>query len=500
MRKVFCILILMLSIIVYAQNGNGIRAKRGNCMPNQTEAETQSVRLMSPKKLATPNTQWDANRTYRQLVILVAFQDRSFAEDHDVLFYDSLFNYPGFNKGAGAGCVADYFRDQSGGVLNMKFDVYGPVTVDSCAKKNGTYGGSTFRKATQLVINADAPDFSLYDWNGNGRVNQIIFIYAGYGGNESSDKVDGCIWPNTSSFSSLKVKTDLVASSYTASAELWSNDVSCGIGTICHEFSHSLGLPDLYPTSSASEEFSVLDEWDLMDGGNFTDDGWCPPNYSAHEKMLLGWLTPRDLSETAVIEGLKPVSEGGTAYIVRHTDNEFFLLENRQWEGWDYLIPGRGLLISHVDYLESAWTGNSVNNKANHHRYDLVHADNLNYTQWEDTISGSHYVHGHSKILSGSPYPFEGNDALTDTTTPAATTFTDVGLLSKPITHIKMTDDGLVSFQFMSPFAGIKDVVVNATPMAAYDLRGRQVPFADMQSGAIYIIRYSDGSAKKVCR
>ena len=59
---------------------------------------------------------------------------------------------------------------------------------------------------------------------------------------------------------------------------------------------------------------SVVDEWDLMDGGNYTNRGWCPPNYSPLEKMLMGWLTPEELTENTDINGLKPIAEGGKAF------------------------------------------------------------------------------------------------------------------------------------------------------------------------------------------
>ena len=92
--------------------------------------------------------------------------------------------------------------------------------------------------------------------------------------------------------------------------------------------------------------------------------------------MLLGWLTPTELTSPITITDMKPVAEGGEAYIVKHTNSEYYVLENRQQTGWDIGEPGRGLLIYHVDYLESSWRINSVNTGKNF-RYDLVHADNL---------------------------------------------------------------------------------------------------------------------------
>ena len=269
---------------------------------------------------------------------------------------------------------------------------------------------------------------------------------------------------------------------------MWSNNRSCGIGTVCHEYSHTLGLPDIYPTDG--DEYSIVDEWDLMDGGNFVNNGWCPPNYSAHEKMLLGWLTPEVLTDSATITDLAPLDQGGSAYIIRcdSNANEFFLLENRQWSGWDLRTPGHGLLIAHVDYNSNSWRSNSVNNSPSHHRYDYVHADGLNYDGWNDIVGNENpHVGGHSRILSGTPYPYivaseeTGEDSianrtLTDSSTPAATTFCKPGLLGKPINGITEDDEGRISFYFLREVPNAiyhPQSTINHPQTTTYDLQGR---------------------------
>jgi hypothetical protein len=185
-----------------------------------------------------------------------------------------------------------------------------------------------------------------------------------------------------------------------------------------------------------------------MDGGNFTNYGWCPSNYSAMERMLLGWLTPVELTEPASITDLEPVEYGGNAYIIRHTDTEFLMLENRQWKGWDLGVPGKGLVIYHVNYNSSVWTNNSLNNDPTQRGFDLVHADNMNYVEWDNYRSKMGYSkyqnsnRMNSRILSTSPYPWRTDsaeaalDSLTDFSVPATVMFTantqDSKLLSKP--------------------------------------------------------------------
>ena len=459
MHKV--IVLISLFLLSLASQAQDRRFVRYNCMPDiDVDASPSDARsLPAHRRLPQPKTDYDPTVSYPQLVILMEFKDRQFTIEEPQTFYDRMLNEPGFNQGRGPGCVADYFRTQSSGRFNLQFDVVGPVRINYTYKGND-YGNDLFRKALLQAIDSLDIDLSRYDWDGNGVVEQVAYIYAGYGGNETAAVAEGSIWPNTSSFGSV-TKDGVKASNYTASPELFSTNKSCGIGTFCHEFSHSLGLPDIYPTSSTAVEFSIVDEWDLMDGGNFINGGWCPPSYTALEKMLLGWLTPVKLTEPTVISNLKPTVDGGEVYQVINPgyNNEFFLIENRQWKGWDLRLPGHGLLITHVDYRQTSWTSNTVNNDSKQHRFDIVCADNRTYDQWKAIIGDNNpYVSGHSRILSTAPYPYVDadqnicNDSLTNLSTPAATLFhknTDgTKMLGMPITAIVENADSTVSFRF----------------------------------------------------
>ena len=432
-------------------------------------------------RLPSIRNDWDSTRVYPVCVLLLSFTDRQFSSDDPQDFYQRIFNEAGYNEGRGPGCVADYFVDQSGGFFHPRFDIYGPITLPVASNVNEQGGSSLIRQGLQMLYDSLAIDFSPYDWDGDGRAEHVVGICAGYGGNEVATEGKGYIWPTTGSFSALTLG-GVRLSGYSLSAELWSNNRSCGIGTICHEYSHTLGLPDIYPTNDG--EYSVCDEWDLMDGGNFINNGWCPPSYTAHERMLMGWFTPEELTDTCDITALQPIAEGGKAYIIRTANpDEFFLLENRQWRGWDLRTPGHGLLIAHVDYKASAWSGNTVNNDPAHHRYDYVHADNLGYSQWAALIPSDENprVGGHNRILSTTPYPIINDsltvDALTDATTPAATTFVEPGLLSRPITNIREDEQGLVSFSFLrevsSAIAALRNDNVHSGADVYYDLQGR---------------------------
>ena len=464
--------------------------------------------------LGYPSQEWDPQRVYRQPVILITFVDCDFSKDDPVAYYQRLLNEPGYNEGYGKGSVADYFRDQSGGLFNLQFDIYGPFKVSENAQKSTkyNYGEKAMSEAmTQLRATVDT-DFSIYDWDEDGKVDQVFFIAAGFSGNQ----VSGYIWPSTG-YESFKTPGDLYVDMASITCEMWSDSTSCGIGTICHEFAHCLGLPDIYPTNSSG--FSVVDEWDLMDGGNYTNKGWCPPNFSAMEKMVLGWTTPTELTTATSITGMKPVSEGGETYIIRNSgnENEFYLLENRRQTQWDYGIPGQGLAIFHVDYDRNMWSNNDVNTYNKHNRYDMFHADGKDYRDWDPENNGKDwgkYTMGdwmRNRYLSTSVYPYADsltvNQSLTDESDPAATVFTANAdgdfLMSKPVTNIRMADDGTISFDFMNDLVSVAPIRyaadTSSVSEAWYDLNGSRLPSVPSRPG-IYIRRHPDGTTRKVIK
>ena len=531
MRQVIFAFALLASISALAQD---FKVVRGGCTPDVVGGEFATTRADAPRKYASlpPKIRdWDPNRIYRQLVILVAFKGDStyFSMETPRETYDRMFNESGFNieKRNCKGCVADYFRDQSNGMFNMQFDVFGPYDIslkaqpyESPKSSSRNYGRDAMIEATQMMLDENLNrDFSVYDWNGDGYVNQVIYVFAGYTGN--AGKIGyGHLWPNTHYFSTAIITPDgLKIKNYTASAELWTSTstLSCGIGTICHEFTHSLGLPDIYPTGG--DDYSVVDEWDLMDGGNFTNYGWCPPNYSPHEKMLLGWLTPIELTDATTITGMKSVEDGGDVYMIKHTENEFYLLENRQWKGWDAGVPGKGLVVYHVNYDDGKWSSNSVNTKDGRPNYSLVHADNLDYNAWDDIVDTrdlSTYIESprlHNRHLSTSPYPWTTdstdfvNDCLTDSSTPASLMYNendaDSKYLSKAIKNVRMSDDGLISFDFEGYVQSAVTTLTQrkGTMTVVYDLGGHCLGSRlDSQRPGLYIVRYSDGTTKKVVK
>lgn len=382
------------------------------------------------------------------LVILVNFKDKKMQSKHTQAEWNDYFNKVGYNKYGNNGSVHDYFYAQSYGKLDLEFDVIGPVTV---SKNMASYGANDaqgndidpagmIKEACELAYAKEKMDMSQYDWDGDGAVDQVYVIYAGYG--EAAGGEANTIWPHEWDIQgggySLVLGGQRIRT-YACSSELNGGngtDIS-GIGTACHEFSHCMGIPDFYDTAGGG--CFGMDAWDLMDYGSYGGDGYEPTGYNTYEKWVSGWIEPTILTAPCYIKNMKPLSDAPEACVVFNeaNKNEYYIFENRQLKGTDVALPNHGMLVIHVDYDQKVWFDNEVNNTSNHQRFTVVPADNK---LTSETVSGDTYP-GTTKSTE-----------LTDTSKPAATLFNANSdgrkFLGKPVTEIT-EKDGLISFTFM---------------------------------------------------
>lgn len=382
------------------------------------------------------------------LVILVNFKDKKMQSKHTQAEWNDYFNKVGYNKYGNNGSVHDYFYAQSYGKLDLEFDVIGPVTV---SKNMASYGANDaqgndidpagmIKEACELAYAKEKMDMSQYDWDGDGAVDQVYVIYAGYG--EAAGGEANTIWPHEWDIQgggySLVLGGKRIRT-YACSSELnggYGTDIS-GIGTACHEFSHCMGIPDFYDTAGGG--CFGMDAWDLMDYGSYGGDGYEPTGYNAYEKWVSGWIEPTILTAPCYIKNMKPLSDAPEACVVFNeaNKNEYYIFENRQLKGTDVALPNHGMLVIHVDYDQKVWFDNEVNNTSNHQRFTVVPADNK---LTSETVTGDTYP-GTTKSTE-----------LTDTSKPAATLFNANSdgrkFLGKPVTEIT-EKDGLISFTFM---------------------------------------------------
>lgn len=448
----------------------------------RTNVDKRRSTTRSASPIATPGKK-------KQLVILMEYPDKKFLATDPKEHWHNVFN-TGYVEGKVInGSLHQYFLDQSEGIFDVDFDVYGPFTTKHERKFYGKNVLGEDQYADSLVIEAceavkDIANLSDYDWNGDGEVEQVAVIYAGNGENDASAKDrNETIWPHQFYLSAYKPFKPYICDGITIDSYVVINDEfrgsTDGFGTFTHEYSHSLGLPDFYQTSGTAHNKDNFGDYDLMHSGCYNDGGWCPVNYTAHEKEYLGWTEAEELTAPASVSGMDAAANGGKAYKIRNnakeaTANEYYLLENRKKEGWDTHIPGGGLIITHYDYDQTAWFYNEVNNTSSHQRAVIIPACN------------------DDKNDKGYPYPYNGNDCLTDDSTPAAMVCNQTTggskLMGKPITNISKDSNGLVSFDFMGGTSAIEDILPdsNAAELEYYDMQGRKVC---PREGSIYIIR-----------
>ena len=420
----------------------------------QSTLNAQRAKMMTQQQ--SPN-RVKFEGTKRGLVILVQFKDQAFTAAGTQAEFNDMMNKPGYDHYGHIGSVNDYFKDQSYGKFDLQFDVAGPVQLkydysyygqDNSDSDIDIHAGSMVKEAIQGV---DAEiDFSQYDWNGDGEVDQVYVIYAGPG--QHSGAASNTIWPHQFylQYSDVRQKVRLdgvYVNTYACGSELqtpYSSDLT-GIGTFIHEYTHCLGIPDFYDVQY-NGGFG-LNVWSVMDAGSYNNDSRCPVPYTAHERMLAGWLEPVELNAATVVSEMKPITEAPEAYIIYNDGyrNEYYLLENRQQKSWDKYSSGHGMLITHVDYRARDWADNTVNIDPSHQRMTIIPADN-------SFGSNAGYVSAYE--LAGDPFPGTSkNTQLTDQSKPAAKLFNSnvdgSKLMHKPIENIKESKDGLITFSFM---------------------------------------------------
>lgn len=405
----------------------------------------------------------------RGLIILVEFSDKTFAMDSPQEYYYRQANEVGFKDGQQLGSVHDYFYDQSDGQFDLTFDVVGPVKMmDGYAYygQDDAHGNIDVNVGSMLVsaINmvSDQVDWSDYDWNDDNEVEQVYFIYAG--GGQATGAGSNTIWPHKHNLRYVKetgykpiVKNGITIDTYACSNEVNNNGRTAGIGTLCHEFSHCLGLPDMYDTSGNSGNTAAnygMGTWDIMNSGSYNNGGYTPAGYTSWEKMMAGWLEPVELTSDAVVRDMKPLSEGGQSYIIYNPAyrNEYYMLEHRAKTGWDKYIPSEGMLILHVDYDERIFNYYNAPNTFldgvnDHQRLTIFHADNTEGDNNEET----------------DPYPYNNLNVLSNYSTPSASLHNPNTDGSKDMNirvhRIAKNDDGTMSFVFGDLASADKSVV-----------------------------------------
>ena len=405
----------------------------------QIFATAREVKQQRANASNAPVKRYPLKGSPTSLVILVNYTDVAFTSPTAKEDFTALLNQKGYSNNDATGSAKDFFEACSNGIFSPDFIVVGPYTLPKDMAYYGTdYGVSPNRNenyASQMIIDAckaaDADvNFKDYDTDGDGYIDNVFVYYAGH--NQAEGGPETSIWPHRSVIYSKQNLDGVLIKDYACTSEFRGSTGTnmCGIGTFCHEFGHVLSLPDFYVTDYGHNE-PTLGSWDAMDQGPYNNGGKTPPSYSSYERFFLGWLEPTIL-EPGMHE-LKPLLSSNSAYILadetpnlvgtRPNPTEFFMIENRQREGWDSVgLPGVGMLITHIDWVDSKWRNNSVNNTPGDMGVAIVCAAET------------------TRRPAFNTYPGEAN------ITTRFLSFKDGYQFPDPITAIKEKEDGSISF------------------------------------------------------
>ena len=457
--------------------------------------QIEAKRAQSPRR--AQHAAYPLNVAPRGLVILVNFADVAFetekAEMDSMLVGENYTrNYSYSYKGKtyninSQGSARQYFQDASNGQYNPQFDVIGPVTISNNMSYYGKndYGNDMYpdkmvSEACKLADTEFEVDFTQYDNDNDGYVDFVFVVYAGFG--EADGGASTTIWPH--SWNLLAAGTQCKVDGKTVDLYACGNELDyyskkhTGIGTFCHEFSHVLGLPDLYVTNTASH--STMNEWDIMDYGPYNNEGNTPPTFSAYERFFMGWLQPRLITEPENIT-LEEINSSNTALMITKGDSAnligndpnpttFYMLENRQQEGWDEHLPGHGMMLTKIQYNYNRWYQNTVNNSSSKMGVDLVEANGKASNSGKATDL---FPAGASKYLGITNHAIEGIEEV----------------------------DGVIKFKYKGGIeTAIEDVEKTADIIAIYNILGQKQTTTDIEmlTTGTYIVVTSSGSYKMV--
>lgn len=509
MKKILTILALALTSSCAMMAQDAVFQRRGRV---RNDSEQTSLQTGSHRKVGNrASAPLPCTGNPKVPVVLVQFSDLQFttAESDSAVneLFTKLFNGTGIPgkpyrvSGGSWGSVSDYFIEQSDSLYKPEFEIIGPVTLS----RSYTYYGEGdpdrhlndfYNEACKLAISQFNVNWNKFDNNNDDVIDFAFFVYAGNGANDKQNADVNAIWPSemTGTFLVNADETTLTIGGCGCCNELYNGELD-GIGTICHELSHGLGLPDLYDYNYVS---FGMDIFDVMDYGNYQIDAKMPCCYSGYERDFMGWRKlveiQADSNVTLVID---PIEAGGVAYKITNPANqdEYFILENRQNIGFDTYYgcaksshvknygTCHGLLITHIDYSSSVWSGNRVNSTKSHQRCTLVPADGNPYNGVNDSI--------YLESLRTDLYPAGGTEMSNYSTFSG-------GKINTRIWDIKENEDLTVTVK-INDGTPIADAIVSANaesePTAIYSIGGTRQQ--SLQRG-MNIVRMSDGSVKKI--
>lgn len=363
-----------------------------------------------------PKAMSDVTGNKRFLVILFAFNDKPLT--HNIFEFKQLFNQINYTAGSNVGSVHDYYYDVSGGLFSLRVDIAGPYTgVHNTSFYGNTNQGYQVFAHEAVDSAAKDVDFSLYDNDGDGYIDGLHIIFAGYG--EEAGGGVNCIWSHKWNIFNPPTYNNTVIDVYSCSPECKgsSGGSITNIGVICHELGHVFGAPDYYDTDyeESGGEYPGLGQWDIMSSGSWNRNGISPAHHNPYTKIYIyRWATCDTIDATPRTVVLNPIETSNSDFhrINTSTPGDFFLIENRQKIKWDAATPGHGMLVYHIHPNAN---GANVSNYTHPQQIYILARTNLT-----DTFPTSNPVSYGNLNSSAATYPGEypTRSSLTDNTVP----------------------------------------------------------------------------------
>ena len=385
------------------------------------------------RKLISPAATKAEPAVKHGLVILAQFKDVSFRYGKND--FENLLLQKGYGLHGATGCAKEYFDTQFEGKVEFDFHVSDIITLP---RNRAYYGGNTSdgddKNPAEMIADAckaldDRIDFSIFDDDNDGYTDNVFVFFAG--DDEAEGAAEEAIWSHSWHLlrgAGIRLELDgKIIDSYACSSELTkvfngphTYEYLSGIGTFCHEYGHTLGLPDFYDTDYEETGGWAAGLWgrtSLMDSGNRNNNGNTPPCFNSIERYLLGLAEPVVLEKTGTYT-LEPISKGGGSYrLDTDTDGEFYLFECRNESGWDAYIGGKGMLVYHIDRSEGVlrkWTNsNDLNTDFTHQCADLIEADSR-----QETFSNINDMYDRTQNIKGIFFPYGQVTSLTAESRP----------------------------------------------------------------------------------
>ena len=533
MKKFLIAALLTMSVChAMADNNDSIMGTNGKMMPIPVYGSIEANSIF-PRKDSYYDTRTRAivtsslnylphNGNHKILVILANFKDIPFSVNSPKNAFNEFFNsengftdYGNGNK-LNYGSVKQYFEKMSTNAFSPIFDVHGPINLPNSMK---VYGGSMTTSNNdqdkhKLVADALAQlsdsisDASEYDSDGDGYIDCVCIISAYLGQNNGG--TGSCVWACTGTtygtFGGKKVGWFSLSSElYPAYVDKEKTRMQInGIGVACHELTHALGLPDIYPiANSAHIDNQEMELWDLMDGGEYANNSYTPTPYTAWEKKQMDWnVDIVDLNESKTIIMNKTTEEGGSVYKIQNSKkaNEYFLIENIQQTGWNSGAQYHGLQIYHVNDQDSINLDTHLNDTPGKPGMGIVPADGNSMSSYLRTSDTAYEEQHKGDLFPGTSNITVLNDTLglpnfywyTEDTSNEKATFNNcyykVNKALKNITE----KDGTITFDYVNDFTtNINNIYTDNknNTIRIYTIDGRYIgdSISSLQKG-IYII------------